>query len=58
MPGKLAWFTMEVWGMISLLYMMYNVSAQEGIESLPWENKAMAGMFVSTPSNTIVFRRD
>ena len=44
--------------MISLLYMMYNVSVQEGIESLPWENKAMAGMFVRTPSNTIVFRRD
>jgi hypothetical protein len=35
--------------MISLVYMMYTVPAQvglEGIGSLPWENKVMAGMFV------------
>jgi 3-oxo-5-alpha-steroid 4-dehydrogenase 1 len=46
-PGKVAWISMEVWGMISLLYMMYTVSAQEGIAKLPWENKAMAGMFIT-----------
>jgi hypothetical protein len=45
---------MEVWGMISLLYMMYTVPSQNainGIANLPWENKAMAGMFVRLPLN-------
>ena len=48
-PGTVAWITMEVWGMISLLYMLYTIPSQNGINgigSLPWENKAMAGMFV------------
>lgn len=38
--------------MITLLFMMFTVPAQNGINgigALPWENKAMAGMFVRPP---------
>ena len=51
-PGKVAWMSMEVWGMLSLLYMIYTVPAQvglDGIGALPWENKVMAGMFARLP---------
>ncbi len=46
-PGKIAWITMEVPGFISLLYVMNTLPGQVGLSSLPWENKAMGGMFVS-----------
>ena len=44
-PGKIAWITMEVPGFVTLLYVMNSLPAN-GISSLPWENKAMAGLFV------------
>jgi hypothetical protein len=40
---------MEIWGIVALLYMMITVPALNGIDgigALPWENKAMAGLFV------------
>lgn len=47
-PGKIAWTTMEVLGFITLLYVM-NTLPEGGILSLPWENKAMGGLFVGIP---------
>jgi 3-oxo-5-alpha-steroid 4-dehydrogenase 1 len=48
-PGKLAWITMEVPGFLTLLYVMNTLPAEVGLKSLPWENKAMGGLFVSSP---------
>ena len=48
LPGKIAWVTMESPGFIVLLYTTYTVSAQEGITNLPWPNKLMALLFVSS----------
>ncbi|KAE8453090.1 hypothetical protein EG329_012277 [Mollisiaceae sp. DMI_Dod_QoI] len=45
-PGKIAWITMEIPGFITLLYVMNTLPSQVGLSSLPWENKAMGGMFV------------
>ena len=45
-PGKLAWLTMEAPGFITLLYIMWSLPKELGIESLPWGNWTMAGMFV------------
>lgn len=39
---------MEAPGFITLLYLMYSLPKQEGIESLPFTNWTMAGLFVST----------
>lgn len=49
-PGKIGWATMEAPGFITLLYLMFNLPKQEGIESLPFTNWTMAGLFVSTSS--------
>lgn len=46
-PGKIGWLTMEAPGVINLLYIMFTLPAQLGIESLPWPNWLMAGLFVS-----------
>ena len=46
-PGKIGWATMEAPGFITLLYIMYTLPQQEGIESLPWPNWTMAVLFVS-----------
>jgi len=46
-PGKIAWITMEAPGFITLLYIMNTLPAQVGLSALPWENKAMGGLFVS-----------
>lgn len=45
LPGKIGWITMEAPGFITLLYIMYTLPTEIGISSLPWENKAMAGLF-------------
>ncbi|KAH9893862.1 3-oxo-5-alpha-steroid 4-dehydrogenase [Xylariomycetidae sp. FL2044] len=45
-PGRIAWFTMEVPGFITLLYTIRTLSAQHGIEDLPWQNKVLAGLYV------------
>lgn len=37
---------METPGYAVLLYCIYALPRQEGIEQLPWANKVMAGMFV------------
>lgn len=43
-PGKIGWFTMEVPGMILLLYTAHTISA-DGITSLPIPNQILAGLF-------------
>jgi 3-oxo-5-alpha-steroid 4-dehydrogenase 1 len=50
-PGKIGWITMEAPGFITLLYIMNTLPASLKISQLPWENKAMAGVFVNAPSH-------
>lgn len=38
---------METPGPLTLLYVMYTLPGQLGLAELPWENKAMAGLYVS-----------
>ncbi|KAI0130292.1 3-oxo-5-alpha-steroid 4-dehydrogenase-domain-containing protein [Xylariales sp. AK1849] len=45
-PGRIAWFTMECPGFLTLLYIMNTLPAQHGIIDLPWQNKVLAGLFV------------
>ncbi|KAK8180375.1 3-oxo-5-alpha-steroid 4-dehydrogenase-like protein [Phyllosticta capitalensis] len=46
LPGKWAWFTMEIPGFITLLYIMWSLPRELGLdEPLPWGNWTMAGMF-------------
>ncbi|KAI0142985.1 3-oxo-5-alpha-steroid 4-dehydrogenase [Xylariaceae sp. FL1272] len=45
-PGRIAWFTMEIPGFMTLLYHMRTLPAQHGIEDLPWQNKVLASLFV------------
>lgn len=47
-PGKIAWVTMEMPGFLTLLYTMNTLPGQVGLSSLPWENKAMGSLFVSS----------
>ncbi|RDL37768.1 putative steroid 5 alpha-reductase [Venustampulla echinocandica] len=44
-PGKIAWITMEVPGFMTVLYIVNTLPAELGISDLPWQNKAMAGLF-------------
>lgn len=46
-PGKVAWVIMELPGPLLVLYIMNSLPAQLGLSGLPWENKALAGMYVS-----------
>ncbi|KAF1344073.1 3-oxo-5-alpha-steroid 4-dehydrogenase-domain-containing protein [Delphinella strobiligena] len=45
LPGKWAWAIMEAPGFITLLYNMVTLPKELGIESLPWENWTMAGLY-------------
>ena len=45
-PGKIGWATMEAPGFINLLYIMYSLPKERGIETLPLPNYIMAAMFV------------
>ncbi|WPH01173.1 Hypothetical protein R9X50_00400900 [Acrodontium crateriforme] len=45
LPGKWAWFLMEIPGFLTVLYCMFTIPKQEGIDSLPWGNWTMAGIF-------------
>ncbi|KAI8630937.1 3-oxo-5-alpha-steroid 4-dehydrogenase [Xylariaceae sp. FL1651] len=45
-PGRIAWFTMEAPGFITLLYIMRTLPAEHGITDLPWQNKVLASLFV------------
>jgi 3-oxo-5-alpha-steroid 4-dehydrogenase 1 len=38
---------MEAIGPVSLLYLMFTLPKELGLESLPWGNWTMAGCFVS-----------
>lgn len=50
-PGKIAWATMESAGFLTLVYIMYTLPGELGIEELPWGNWAMAGCFVGLPAD-------
>ncbi|KAK7753784.1 hypothetical protein SLS62_004149 [Diatrype stigma] len=45
-PGRVAWFTMEIPGFMTLLYYMKTLPLENGITDLPWQNKVLAGLFV------------
>ncbi|TEY68105.1 hypothetical protein BOTCAL_0122g00070 [Botryotinia calthae] len=45
LPGKLAWITMELPGLMTMLYIMYTLPKEVGLNALPWENKLMAGLY-------------
>ncbi|KAF2847945.1 3-oxo-5-alpha-steroid 4-dehydrogenase-like protein [Plenodomus tracheiphilus IPT5] len=45
-PGKIGWATMESVGFIALLYIMFSLPQEVGIEKLPIGNWTMAGCFV------------
>lgn len=45
LPGKWAWLVMESPGFMSLLYCMWAIPKQEGLDGLPWANWTMAAMF-------------
>lgn len=46
LPGRIAWFTMECPGFLTLLYTMSTLTADQGITDLPWQNKVLAGLYV------------
>ncbi|KAK3314530.1 hypothetical protein B0H66DRAFT_576763 [Apodospora peruviana] len=46
LPGRIGWFTMEAPGFFSLLYTMNTLPNQNGISSLPWQNKVLGALFV------------
>lgn len=46
-PGRIAWLTMECPGFMTLLYIMKTLPLQHGIDDLPWQNRVLAGLFVS-----------
>ncbi|KAF7924887.1 uncharacterized protein EAE98_004182 [Botrytis deweyae] len=45
LPGKLGWITMELPGLMTMLYIMYTLPNEVGLNDLPWENKLMAGLY-------------
>ena len=47
LPGKIGWATMEAPGFILLLYIMYSLPKQVGLDSVPSVNWVMAALFVS-----------
>jgi 3-oxo-5-alpha-steroid 4-dehydrogenase 1 len=46
LPGRWAWFFMEVPGFLTLLYCMRTLPVQLGLVALPWQNKLLGGLFV------------
>lgn len=53
-PGRLAWFTMEAPGFLTLGYIMKTMPAAHGIMDLPWQNKVLAGLFVRAPLSAYI----
>ncbi|EON68891.1 hypothetical protein W97_08149 [Coniosporium apollinis CBS 100218] len=47
LPGKWAWATMEAPGFLTLLYIMWSLPQELGLERLPWENWIMAALFTT-----------
>lgn len=48
-PGRIAWILMELPGVLTLLYLMFALPAQNKISTLPMANWLMAGLFASLP---------
>ena len=46
-PGKIGWATMEAPGFVTLLYIMFTLPEQNGVDKLPGANWLMAALFVS-----------
>lgn len=46
LPGKFAWFTMEVPSLLVISYIMYTLPEELGLSSLPNENWLMASLYV------------
>lgn len=38
---------MEIFGPLTMLYLMFTLPKEVGMRELPWENKLMAGLYVS-----------
>lgn len=45
-PGKWAWLLMESPAFLIMGYCMYSIPRQEGLDSLPWANWTMAGVYI------------
>lgn len=45
-PGRIAWFTMEIPSIITIVYTMNHLTAKHDITDLPWQNKVLAGLYV------------
>ncbi|KAH7320751.1 hypothetical protein B0I35DRAFT_351366 [Stachybotrys elegans] len=46
LPGRIAWFTMEVPGFLTMLYIMRTLPPMHGIDDLPWQNRVLCALFV------------
>ncbi|KXL43626.1 hypothetical protein M433DRAFT_69412 [Acidomyces richmondensis BFW] len=46
LPGKWAWFFMEIPGFLTVLYCVSTIPAKEGLPNLPWANWAMVCVYV------------
>jgi len=46
LPGRWAWFFMEIPGFLTVLYCMRTLPAQLGLVALPWQNKLLGGLYV------------
>ncbi|KAI9367989.1 hypothetical protein BJX61DRAFT_251658 [Aspergillus egyptiacus] len=46
LPGRLAWFTMEIIGPINLLYILTNLPPELNMQTLPLPNKLVASLYV------------
>ncbi|KAL4781216.1 hypothetical protein BJX76DRAFT_360154 [Aspergillus varians] len=53
-PGRLAWFIMEVTGPINLLYILYNLPARLSIQTLPLPNKLVAALYLLHYANRAI----
>ncbi|KAL4921256.1 hypothetical protein BDW62DRAFT_175299 [Aspergillus aurantiobrunneus] len=54
LPGRLAWFAMEIVGPINLVYILYNLPARLNIQTLPVPNKLVASLYVLHYANRAV----
>jgi 3-oxo-5-alpha-steroid 4-dehydrogenase 1 len=47
LPGRLGWVTMELPGVLTLLYTLFALSPAHDPRNLPWQARAMAAMFAT-----------
>lgn len=45
-PGRVAWFTMEIPSILTIVYTMNHLAGKSGIADLPWQNKVLASMYI------------